>query len=781
MKRISVKKEPQKKSVKILSRLFLIYSVILTVFFVSGGSYLLWAAGKLDDPELVKIPNKYASRIYDGNGQEIKTIGSDEGHVSYDELPQMLLDAIVAIEDNSYYEHSGVDIHRVFGSVFHNLTSSSNLQGASTLTQQLARNLFLSSEQTLERKVNELLLSFKLESEYDKKTILEFYFNQVNFDPVFPGISYAARKYFNKKVQDLSLTECATLVGLVKSPTAYQPFNHPEAAERRKNVVLKKMLDLDLITAAEYRHSSGVAVEALLYRAPTETDALPYQAYLDCVYEEVRRVADVDPYSEPLEIHTYLDPNIQNTVDRIQSGELLTFADDLQQFGLALIENATGHVKAVGGGRNYQGARLFNRAYDKKVGPASTIKPVFEYLLAVDKLGYNKATTLIDEPTNYLSGEVVHNAGGNYAGRMALIDALGYSKNTTAIQTLNQLTSTYGAEMLEEHLRSLNLMDAGPYTSSYGLGGMTEGVNLVNLAAAYQIFANGGIYREPSFVSSIERRSGEVLYQDTAVERRITSPETSYIVADMLQNLVAGDYSGLGRVSLKNIAVGAKTGTGAYDQAVAKRYGYPSGVDRDSFVVGFTPDYSLATWTGFDKPELNQKTYFAKGDARKQMTKTIFKTVMASAALAGQKIEQPAAVYRINAVRYADQLYLPNDLIPSWSQIETLVTDISHLETYPLPSFEIPTASVLEYESYYEINVGELPAPDPVYEKIYGPVGFYLVVNGSETPVFSDKQTYTVYKKDLELNKLEIYYGYQDLARPYGPSYQIDFGSSGWF
>lgn len=753
----------------------MLYCFLITSVFVSGGIYLLLEYQKLDDPELVKMPSTYASRIYDTNGDLIKKIGSDEGHVEYEDLPKCLLDAIVAIEDTSFYYHDGVDIHRVFGSIFHNLTSDSSLQGASTLTQQLARNLFLTSDQTLLRKVKELLLSFKLESTYEKEVILEFYFNNVHFDPVVPGISYASSKFFNKDVKELTLTEAATLVGLVKSPTAYQPFNHPEAANKRKNIVIREMYKNSFITKNECDHALAVSVESLLFHQKKSQEVLPYQAYLDVVYEECKRLTGLDPYSSSINVYTYMDPALQKSVDEIQSGTSIKFEDDLQQFGLALMENESGVIKAVGGGREYEGARLFNRAYDKKVGPASTIKPIFEYLLAAESLGYHRAKTLIDEETYYLSGESLKNAGNSYSGPLTLLDSIGYSKNTTAIQTLNSLTRMHGEDYLVNYLKEINMMDSGPYTESYGLGGMTEGVNLISLSAAYAMLANGGIYQEPALIESITDASGKVIYQHESKKKRVVSEEAAYIIYDILVQMVEGDYSALGRVKVKDIEIAAKTGTGPYDNSIIKRYSYPTYADRDSFVVGCTPDYSLAVWSGFDLPLENQKSYFGRNDTRRQITKTIFKTMIKKAANTKKTVEIPRNLFKTNVVKYVDQLYYANDLIPSSYTMSTYLKSYEDIEVYPLPTLVKPEVTIYEFENEFQLNFLPPGEEDSLYKRIYGELGHFVKVNDDE-PVFVKDSRYTIFR-DREIKSIEVFTGYRTLDKLYSDPVVFRFGN----
>lgn len=754
---------------KIFINSFCVFTSIISITF---GIYLSISYSNLENSSLIKRLDNKPSRIFDNNENVIQSIGKEEESIEYEDLPSNLIAALTSIEDTSFFAHNGIDIKRIFSSFLNNIFSNS-IQGGSTLTQQLAKNMFLTSDRTLERKIKEMLLSFKLESKYDKKTILEFYFNNVYFDPVIPGIAYASQKFFNKKVNSLSLAESALLAGLVKSPTLYEPTKHEENCNKRKNLVLSAMLKNNVISKNEYEHSIKLTCEDLIYKRKSDITSYAYQAYLDATYQECKKLTGIDPYRQTISIYTYLEPQIQKVIDSIQDESEFSFYDDLQQFGAALIDNSTGHVVALAGGREYNGKKIFNRGYDKLVNPASTIKPIFEYLLAIDLLGYNKATTLNDEETTYLNGEKLSNANDHYSGKLPLLDAIGYSKNTTAIQTLNSLTRLKGERFLSEYLSSINLNDGG-YTESYGLGGMKNGVNLVNLAASYQVIANDGIYNKPSFIKKIVDSDGKVLYQDQQESKRIVSSETSYIMKDILENLVNKGYSSLDQVRINNIAIGAKTGTGQYPSSVINKYHYPRSADRDSLVVGFSLDFTLAVWTGFDKPELDKKTYFYNGDKRKTLTKRIFKKIMSAAAKSGLNSKVPDNIFSPSVVKYADDLYYPNELIPDNYTMMTHINGYKDIKTYPLPNFDSFDGTILEYEDYYEVQINNNSKEDELYRRIYGPLGTFIKVD--DQIYFTTGKTYQIAKSFL-MSNIEIYEGYENLANFHSEPIQfnIDF------
>lgn len=751
-----------------------VVSSIIVISTLGLGSFLLVRSSRLDDPKIVKAPVVRHSVFLDSSGNEIRKLGNyEDTYVPYDSLPRTLIDALLAIEDISFYDHDGFDSRRILASLVNNIFNE-DVQGASTVTQQLAKNLFLSPEKTLIRKLDELLLSLKLESDLSKEQILEYYFNMVCFDAVRPGIGAAARKYFSKQVSALTLAESAMLVGLVKSPTLYNPLKYPDRAQKRKDTVLANMQKYGYISSDEYRHAVSQRTESMVNPPANSANVYDGQAYLDCCYREISRLLQLDPYVTPLKVETYMRSDLQSYVDQISAGEVYDFQDDLQQVAAVLLDNDDRSVIAVSGGRDYSGEKLYNRAYDMLRSPASTIKPVFEYALAIEHLDYNGATLLVDEKTSYPNGQEVHNAGGGYLGDLTLLDALGYSRNTTALQTLMRLENRLGQGRLISYLDSVGLMDKGPFTLSYGLGGMTYGVSPFSLAAAYQMLASGGTYVRPAFIKRVtDLNSGQILYERELEERPVLSEATAFMVQDLLETMVENDYVGLNRAKPNGVRISAKTGTGAYDPSTVSKMGYPSGADKDLWLSGFSPDCTLTVWSGFDETKSDAKTYFGKGDSRRQATKEIFRKIMERACIKGENYRQPAEVVKVPLVKYADDAYLPNTLIPSSYVLETYVRNGRSFEAYPLPVFPSAEPTVFLFHDSLAMTLPPLGPGDRVYEKIYGPLGYHIEIRRRGTVLtktFITGESYTYPDADPSTLEYEVKVGYEKLDSVYGPA-----------
>lgn len=759
---------------KISSVLISIFSLLTVTILILTITYIFSRKSTLTNPDVVRTPQVKYSYFTDDHGNIIKKLGSyEENYIEYNDIPKTLVDALLAIEDISYFDHDGFDLRRIFGSLYSNLTSQ-EVSGASTITQQLAKNLFLTPDKNMERKIDELLLSLKLEEKFSKEEILEFYFNMVFFDPIQNGITRASKKFFDKPVQALSIAECATLVGLVKSPSLLNPLKYPDAAQERRNTVLTAMYKYGYLDSNEYRHALSVDLKSSLSDKKKDQTTYDYQAYIDCCYQEVERLTGIDPYITPVSVDTYMDSNLQSFLDEISNSDKYVI-DSNQQIAMTLLNNDNTRVVAVSGGKNYAGEKLYNRAYDMKRGPASTMKPIFEYALAFELLNYNKATTLNDEYTTYPDSSVVHNAGGNYLGLLPLCEALGYSKNTTAIQTLMKLRNEYGEAFLEEYLKSIHVMDEGPFTLAYGLGGMTYGVSPLNMAGAYAMLANNGVYQEPAFIKRITLLNDQkVIYVDNRETNQVLKETTAGMMTDLLTEIVDENFVGLKSAKPLGVQLAAKTGTTAYDYQTIQTYHYPSSVDRDLWLIGYTPNYTLSVWTGFDKPLKEETTYFYKGDKRRALSKKLFLSVMDFANIKGNKFKTVEGLQTVPLVKYAEGNYLPNGYIPSSYVIDSLVKEGEVYEEYPLPILPEANPSIFIFDDHITFVLNELPEADQVYKRIYGNLGYHITIYENSEVIqksFVTGENYDFYHGDSDTLEYEIKVGYEKLSSLYGIPY----------
>lgn len=762
---------------KIFRFLVISFTLIVLISASAAGVFVYSSLKDLPPLEFKPLKNKLRSIIYDESGNEIEVFGETKNeYVSYNDIPPILVNALISIEDINFFSHKGVDYARTFKAFIHNLTSSYK-QGGSTITQQLIKNTLLTNEQTYKRKVQEAYLALKIEQKLTKEDILTLYFNSIYFDQSIPGVKYASKRYFGKDLSLITLPEAAILAGVVKSASYYNPFKYPQRINERKNLVLSKMKEYAFISEKEYDAAYKTKVEDIVieqgsnYIEPTYR----FQSYLDIVYLQIEDLIKEDPYLTPLEIHTYLDSSLQTHLDSIQKGDIIEFKDKDQQIGGSIIRNEDGAIVGVLGGRNYNGSRIFNRAYSLVRQPASTIKPIFSYLLAAEHLHYNQATNVLDAPYTYKGTSItVQNADKNYLGYIPVVEALGYSKNTAALYTLEKVINKIGQEEAINHLKRIGIMDEGPFALPYGIGGMTYGVSPTKLAGAYSILNREGKYIEPSTISLIKNReTGEVLYKRELNYDQVVSKESAFQIASTLIDVVKNNYYRIGSISVKGVDIGAKTGTNGYDENAAHKLGYPTSADKDSWLCGFSSDYTMAVWTGFDVALKGEKHYFGKGDERRQIPKLIFHNVMSKIASNKNKLLVPNTLTKINVVKGTENYYLPNEYIPS-SYITSGYFYNNEIPTtvLPLPSFpSIINAKGFIFDDEIEIAIEVNKKDEEIfdYTKIYGDYGFLItyVIEGEKYNIFTKQ------------NKIALPYNSEMSEIAFTPCFENNFNLTG--
>lgn len=660
------------KAKTIFKRIVEFFCIVYLVIFTSGFVYVLNIFVKSGNPKVNTIIAKSSSVILDSKGNNITTINLvNTNSITYEDLPDVFINALISAEDARFFEHSGVDLQRIVSAFLTNITNGTS-QGASTLTQQLIKNIYLDSSKTLERKINEIALALNLEGKMSKKDIFLAYANNIMFDGVTLGVNNASLKFFSKPINNVNLAEAALLAGLVNAPSYYNPLRNPLNAKKRMDTVLDLMYRHGYITESQLKNAKLVEISDLINLASYEESNYPYQSYLDIVYAEVKEKTGYNPLTTPLIIETYLDTDLQALIDTIQNNEddSLKFSDDNQQIALAVIDNSNGALIAAGGGRNYNGQFLFNRAIDMKNQPASTIKPILSYALAVEYLGWTNKQVVNDEPYVYPNTEtIVNNVDFKYMGEILIEEAIGYSRNTTALQTLEEVIDKVGINTVINYLKDLNLLDvaASEFNMSYGLGAMYYGVSPTQMASAYSMLARGGIYIAPYTVKQVSLESGKIIYKHEKEEKRVLSEETAFIMSDILKNVVDNNYNNIGSVKIDNVEIHAKTGTSSFDSNLLKELNYPSNASKDIWFAGYSADYTSVVWTGFDYPKKGEANYFkATGDSRKYMAKKVFSKIMNYQAVKGNKIEKPntlSEVYVVKGTNLLPDFYTPINMI----------------------------------------------------------------------------------------------------------------------
>ncbi|MBD3919164.1 PBP1A family penicillin-binding protein [Paenibacillus sp. PR3] len=545
------------------------------------------------DVSLLEQPLPASTIVYDQNKEEVLRLSPSKSEpVNYDSLPDRLIEAVVAVEDKRFFEHSGTDLQGISRAMLTNLTSGRTVQGASTITQQLAKNVFLTQERTWTRKWKELLLAQKIEKNYSKQEIITYYLNQIYFGEGAWGIKKAADIYFGIPVDKLTLSESALLAGIIKAPSALSPYRHPEEAKARRNVVLQLMKDQGKIDQATYAASIAEPLH-ILSSKPVNSDGLKYPYYIDQMIREAGEkygLTQNEVLYGGLRFYTTLDSHMQEAVEDVYAQDdnfPASSSDQLIQSGAVLVDPRDGGIKALVGGRGKQSFRSFNRAVQLKRQPGSTMKPISVYTPAFEQ-GYSPEDTVIDEPVNF-NGYQPRNAGGSYHGEVSIYESIIHSYNVPAVKLLNELGIDTGMESAKRF--GLELTD-GDRNLGLALGGLQEGVSPLEMAEAFSVFANDGTRIPTHTIIRIEAASGETVAEADSNERiTVTDPAVARTMTAVLEGVVTEGTGVAAAITGRQIA--GKTGT-------TEMPGTDGQGMKDNWFVGYTPQLVGAVWLGYD-------------------------------------------------------------------------------------------------------------------------------------------------------------------------------------
>ena len=539
-----------------------------------------------------------------GEWQELIMLNGLENRiwVDYEDIPEYMEQAVIAIEDKRFYDHKGVDWYRTSGAFIEMFITMQNSYGGSTITQQLIKNLTGQDEVTIQRKLTEIFGALELEKKYDKKEIIEWYLNAVYFGEGCYGVQTAAHTYFGKDVSQLSLAECAAIVGITNKPTYYDPFYNEENNKERQETILREMYDQGFIDYNTYL--DAIAEELIFSRTHDESKTQQiYTYYEEAVIEDVMHdlmkqkgisesAARTLVFNGGYQIYCCLNTNIQNCVDTIyQDLSAIPSTYDTQQLqsSIVVMDPYTGNVLALSGGVGEKTQNFpLNRATETKRSPGSSFKPIASYGPATE-LGYITPTTLVNDSAGIvLSGTDWYprnDDGGNY-GIMTIFQALQYSLNTVAAQIVDKLGPETCYNYLINKLGVTSLVSDDCSYAPMALGQLTNGITVREMAAAYSSFVNDGLFTYSRTYVKITDKNGQTVIDNSPNTIRAFSENTAHIMTYMLENAVE---NGTGtEANLRNMPVAGKTGT--------------SGENWDRWFVGCTPYYVAAVWTGYDIP-----------------------------------------------------------------------------------------------------------------------------------------------------------------------------------
>lgn len=565
---------------------------------ISFAAIALWIRS-LDIAKLANPPLA-PTQLMDRNGMAASEVSSSKiVPVKLEQIPLHMRQAIVAVEDRRYYAHSGVDGLGIARALFRNLRQGGVAEGGSTITQQLAKNMFLTHEQTLSRKLTEAAYAYKIEQTYDKDRILETYLNQIYFGEGQWGIQQAAQTYFGKDVEKLTLAESALLAALPKAPSHYSPYKNMEKALDRRNLVLGLMLEEGSITDAEYR---GAVVEPIVVSdGGNESLRGQYAYYLDQVIAEaIERYGFTERQllGGGLRIFTELDPTVQSSMEAAYGNDALFPAsapNQLMQSGAVILDPYTGGVRGIVGGRGKHVYRGFNHATDLKRQPGSSFKPLIVYAPAIEK-GYGPASRLYDGPLN-INGYKPTDWDKRTRGEVSLKEAVIRSWNIPAVWLLNEI----GLQTGRAFVQKLGIpLAKGDDNLALALGGMEEGVSPLQMAQAYGVFPNLGVMMPAHTIVKITTADGRVLAEAKPEPVTVMSPAGAFAMTGLLQDVVR---EGTGGNAAMSRPVAGKTGTTQLP-ATKEFEGIGDG-SKDAWFVGYTPELVGAVWIGYDRTDRN--------------------------------------------------------------------------------------------------------------------------------------------------------------------------------
>ena len=570
------------------------FLVICVICLMIMGASVLYGFSSLFAPpnmDETLIPDA-ASQFYDINGNVIYTTLSEERRipVNIDKIPKHVQKAFIAIEDNRFYEHSGIDYRGTARALVSTL-SGREVQGGSTITQQLAKNAFLTQERSLTRKIREAFIAKELEHKYTKDEILSMYLNRIYFGQGAYGIESASMYYFDKHVQNLDIAEAATLAAIPKSPNYYNPFENPQESKKRQELVIDQMVKYGFITADQ---AAQAKAKKMVYSTSHKAKNDPRGYFFDMISQKVIEEVGADAlYKGGLKIYTTLDMDMQKAAENAMRHLPSYYTDGKKltqpQMALAAVDPKTGYVKAMIGGR---GQDKFNRATLAVRQPGSAFKP-FVYLTAMQN-GFTPASIIEDKEEEFAKGWKPQNSDMQWHGKVSLRTALKRSFNVPTIKLAREV----GVDKIVANAEKMGistLVDSGAYSDvnlAMALGGLSKGVNPLEMASAYGVLATNGLYSKPMALLKIVDREGKVLYQAKSQTKRVIDAASAYMTTNMLEDvLVSGTAGGMG------IGRPAAGKTGTTDTYI------------DAWFVGYTPDLSTAVWVGDDNNKPMQRMY----------------------------------------------------------------------------------------------------------------------------------------------------------------------------
>ena len=642
---------------KYISSIF--FSICLVLFFIV---LMLFVRELKDVPDITQanLQDPLSSEIYDKNLNLIATVGAEKReYVSINDIPKNITEAVLTTEDSRFQSHIGIDPIRLIKAVLVNIRSNSAQQGASTITQQVVKNSLLTSDKSLQRKIQEAYLSLKLENRYTKDDIMEMYMNKIYYSDGQYGVKTAAKYFYNKELDQLTLPQVALLTGMPQQPILYNPYDYPKQAKERRDTVLYALLSNNKITEDEYNNAvntpitDGIVEKTKEERANQHSYNPKFAAYIDQITKELKENQNFenikDPLSMGLKIYTNLNPELQIYVQDMLDNQSAPMRRHASQAAISVLDTKTGLIEAIGGGKNYK-AGGYNYAVDARVQPGSSIKPLIDYAPGIEYYGWDSQTTFSDTPyqiagTNFY----IQNWDRLYHGTVPMSRALAWSYNIPAVRAFE----TVGYERAKHFAEKIGIPVSKDEPTT-AIGGNVDGVSTLQMAGAFASFGNKGYYNKPSTIVKVFNANGKELPNMKEEPVKAMSEETAYLMTNILKGvLTSNGTSPNGKVA--NFDMAGKSGSSTFDDSAF----YNHGIDvvnstKDSWMIGYTTDYTVSVWQGADMVDSAAK---ALSSEQAQTTQVIMADIMKK--VSDKKIpaafEKPAGIETKNGVEYSKE------------------------------------------------------------------------------------------------------------------------------
>lgn len=640
--------------------LLLIGLYLFMATFIAGASLFMYYAINAPTFDEEKLNIARPTQIYDVNGALVAEIGATTSEViNYENIPNLSIDAITSIEDARFFEHNGLDFKRLAGATISNLTEGFGSEGASTITQQVVKLSFLTTQKSLERKAQEAYLSFQLEQNYSKQAIFTMYVNKIYYSDGVYGLQTAAKYYYDKNVDELSLAEMALLAGIPQSPNNYNPYDYPDNAKTRRDTVINAMVRFGKITEQQAEEAKNTPIEAGLvprdesnrFIADNKFDAR-HAAYIDQVVKELQAndnlKDETNVLNRGLKVYTNLDVLAQENIATILNDDSYGLNPNAQA-SIAILDTKTGAILALGGGKNYQYGN-FNFATQGNSQMGSSIKPILDYGPAIEYLSWGTDHQVSDEPYTIAGTNIeIYNWDRLNHGNVSIRYALQQSLNLPAIRTFEQV----GFEQANKFSSQLGInMTYDGVTSA--IGGGEDIFSILQATAAFTSFGNGGEYHQPFAINKVVNiHDEEITGFGSKDSHTAMKDSTAYILTDMLRGVLS--YNGTApNAAVPGLDLAGKSGTTTFDNDIALKYGFDiNDAAKDSWFIGYSTNYTIGVWQGFDKID-DAGDYLSPSNTTQ--TQMIFSELMAniSSNVDTPAFEQPNSVVEVNGELYPD-------------------------------------------------------------------------------------------------------------------------------